>query len=85
MNMHLVRVKKVDLKRKNKRKLLKKTNRAEIGKEMVILNLQILSNFGPCLVGFGDGKNLFLFCLSMHCAVCIGARGIDLRVMIDIL
>jgi hypothetical protein len=28
MNMHLVRVKKMDLKRKNKRKLLKKTNRA---------------------------------------------------------
>ncbi len=33
MNMHLVRVKKVNLKRKNKRKLLKKTNRAEIGKK----------------------------------------------------
>jgi hypothetical protein len=51
---------------------------------MVILNLQILSSFGHCLVGFGDGENLFLFCLNMHCAVCMGASGIDLRVMIDI-
>jgi hypothetical protein len=33
MNVYLVRVKEVDLKRKNERKLLKKTNRAEIGKK----------------------------------------------------
>ncbi len=59
---------------------------------MVILNLQRLSNFGHCLVGFGEYKlemektfSSFAW-VYMHCAraVCMGASGIDLRVMIDI-
>jgi hypothetical protein len=54
MNMHLVRVKKVGLKRKNKKAIKKDKQSRDRKKEMVILNLQRLSNFGPCLVGFGE-------------------------------